>query len=68
MTNTMYRYYTLNANGLQGGNYYKTEEEAQAAADRRNAITGRKWWTVREVWLRDPYADDTRPYKTMKRA
>lgn len=65
---TMYRYYTLNANGLQGGDYYKTMEEAQAAADRRNAFTGRKWWTVREVWLSDPYADDPRPYKIMKRA
>ncbi len=64
----MNRYYTINANGFQGSDYYKTEQEAQAAADRRNAITGRNWWTVREVWLSDPYADDNRPYGIVKRA
>lgn len=61
-------YYTINANGLQGCDYYKTQDAAQAAADCRNALMGRKLWTVRMVWLSDPYADDDRPYKTMKRA
>ena len=59
----MYKYFMIiTVYGQQGGHYYKTEAEAQAAADRRNALHGRKLWTVREIFLRDPYADDDRPY------
>ena len=57
----MTKYFTINGNGVQGA-YYKTREEAQAAADRRNALHGRQVWIVREVWLADPYATDNRPY------
>jgi len=57
----MMKYFTINGNGIQGA-YYKTQEEAQAAADRRNALHGRLVWFVREVWLADPYAADNRPY------
>jgi len=59
----MTKYFTIMGNGIQGA-YFKTEAEAQAAADRRNALHGRKVWTVREIWIADPYADDPRPYRT----
>lgn len=58
----MTKYFTIMGNGIQGA-YYATREEAQAAADRRNALHGRLVWTVREVWLSDPYATDERPYR-----
>lgn len=65
----MHKYFMIvTVYGLQGGHYYKTEAEAQAAADLRNALYGCKLWMVREIFLRDSYADDTRPYITMKRA
>ena len=58
----MFKYFAIFCNGVQGGNYYKTAQEAQAAADRRNAIHGRQWWTVKEIWAREPNMDDDRPY------
>lgn len=49
----MYTFYTLVCeNGLQGLRYYLTREDAQAAADRHNALMGRTAWTVREVLVK----------------
>ena len=61
-----YKYYTIEGNGIQGA-YYKTEQEAQDVADRRNAIHGKVIWKVREVWTRDEYAADPGPYHKVKR-
>lgn len=61
----MTKYFTIAGNGVQG-NYYKAREDAQDAADKRNALHGRQVWTVREVWLTDPDADDNRPYRARK--
>lgn len=58
----MKKYFVIAVNGFQSSNYYATREEAQAAADRRIAISGQPW-AVREVWLYDEYADDNRPYR-----
>ena len=58
----MKKYFVIAVNGFQSSNYYSTREEAQAAADRRNAISGQPW-AVREVWLADEYADDNRPHR-----
>lgn len=57
-----YKFYTIEGNGVQGA-YYKTEQEAQAVADRRNAIHGKVIWTVRAVYTRDEYAADPGPYR-----
>lgn len=61
----MTKYYTIICNGIQG-KYYRTKEEAQIAADLRHTMTGRRW-EVKEVWLRDEYADDDRPYRAVKK-
>jgi len=63
----MTKYFIITCNGIQGGNYYRNEKDAQDAAARRNAIAGQNW-KVKEVWLYDEYADDDHPYGTMKRA
>lgn len=49
----MTKYYIIIMNGLQGVRRYTTETEAQADADRHNALTGRKVWTVREIIVRN---------------
>lgn len=40
--------YRISCKGFFGASYYKTREEAQIAADRRNAI-GSQTWVVREI-------------------
>ena len=64
-----YKFYTIEGNGVQG-TYYKTAQEAQAEADRRNALHGgRKVWAVREVYTLDEYAAEVGPYcRKVKRA
>ena len=59
----MTKYFIIVCNDLQGGRYYRTEKEAQEAADRRNALMGRLSWAVRPVYLYDAYASDERPYR-----
>lgn len=61
----MTKYYVIACNGFQGSTYYRARTDAQAAADRRHAISGQVW-IVKEVWLNDPYADDERPYKAKR--
>lgn len=63
----MYQYFTIIGNGCHGG-YFQTEEAARAVANHRNNLHGREVWTVRAVWLSDPWADDDRPYRTHLRA
>ena len=58
----MTKYFVITCGSFQGTTYYKTEIEAQAAAERRHNISGQNW-QVKEVWLYDPYADDQRPYR-----
>ena len=58
----MTKYYVVAFNGFQSSQYFRNRKYAQAAADRRSALSGQSW-EVREVWLRDEYADDDRPYK-----
>lgn len=64
----MTKYFIIVCNGFQSSQYFRTEQKAQEAADRRNAIIGFRHWMVRSVWLYDNYADDERPYGTMRRA
>lgn len=45
----MTKLYVIMCGGFQGLMYYKTRKEAEAAAIRREALTGMRW-TVREVW------------------
>lgn len=64
----MTKYFIIVCNGFQSNQYFRTEQEAQAAADRRNALMGFTHWKVRPIWLADDYADDERPYRAMRRA
>jgi hypothetical protein len=64
----MTKYFIIVCNGFQSSHYFRTEQEAQAAADRRNALVGGTHWTIRPIWSSDKYADDRRPYGIVKRA
>ena len=47
--------YVIDCGGFQGSSYYKTFDEAQAAANVRTYCTGHKW-TVKPVYF--PITDD----------
>lgn len=64
----MTKYFIIVCNGFQSSQYFRTEQEAQEAADRRNAIMGFRHWTIRPVWMYDNRVDDDRSYGTMRRA
>ncbi len=56
-------YYIKSNTGIQGSTYYRTRENAQAAADVRTAMCPQLvHWVVCEIWLHDDYCDDPRPY------
>lgn len=61
----MTKYFTISCNGFQSEKYFREEKDAIAAADRRSALSGQRW-SVSEIWLTDPYADDERPYRTVR--